>query len=273
METSTEPSPSVPPSACTRCGTFAPLVDNGWRSLCAPCGELARHPLEGTAPHVSTLVTATARIWLDLWSFAVPLALLFAVPHALAVWLLAPPWWFATLYAAVIGSFAEALLLSVAAEWAFGGRRDVRRALPRVEQRYFAVVGVNLLTNALVLAGMYTCVLGVFAIAVTLAAVPIALFERANPLIAVRDSWRRSRGHRLRLFLLAAMVTLPLVVLSDLPNILVGALRPWHLALTTRQLSVMGVANVFVVALLNTVPQLLQLAVWQATRPAAPKPG
>lgn len=112
-----------------------------------------------------------------------------------------------------------------------------------------------------------------FASAVTLAAVPIALFERANPLVALRDSWRRSRGHRLRLFLLAAIVTLPLIVVADLPSIMVGALRPWQLAPTKQQLSAMGVAVVFAVAVVTALPQLLQLAVWQATRPAVTKPG
>lgn len=272
MDTTNEAGPPAPPSACARCGTFAPLQDNGWRVLCAPCAQLSRHPLEGVAPDFSAIMTATARTWLELWPFAVPLALAAAAPHALVAWLYEAPWWFDLAYSIVIGSFAEALLLSVAAEWAFGGRRDLRRALARVEQRYFAAAGVNLVVGVGVLLGMFTCVLGILLAAVMQAAIPLALFERAHPLTAIAEAWRRSRGRRLTLVAVTSLVLLPLLAFSMSPAVVGGTLRALHVELTLDAVASMRAASVLVLALGNTVPQVLQLAAWQATRPAPAAP-
>ena len=254
-------------SACPRCGTFAPLVTTQWRTLCAPCIELVRHPLEQLNPGVGAILGGTFCLLRQTWTFVLPVALLAAIPHCAIAWAERPPWWFGVGYSVVVGTFAEGLVVSYAGGHALSGRGSLAAALKRVEKRYFAILGVNAISSVAMNVGILVCVPGILFGTWLLSAIPIALFEGANPLVAVRDSFRRTAGFRLVLFFVVAVSMTPMFFLSlvdGLSEVLPRAIFVGEVPQS--RLGGVRVGTILVLSVVHVYSQLLQISAWLLTR-------
>lgn len=172
--------------------------------------QLTRSPLEDAAPNYGSLFAVTFRSLGATWAMVLPVLLVVYLPRMALVWFWDMPLYVKMAYTVVIGSVGEALVLRLGANRLLGGPPGFAAAWQAALPRLFAVMVVNLIENALGAALIYTCIGAVFAGAVLLPAIPIALLEPYGPFRAVQQSWRRTRPHWLAL----SLVTFTLLLLE-----------------------------------------------------------
>ncbi len=210
---------------CPRCGTFAPLAVSDWRTLCAPCIELTRGPLERVGPTFGSLMQTMLSVVYATWALMLPVVLLSQLPRIVGVWFWDAPLWAKLSYTAVIGSIAEAFVLRLCANRLLGGPAGYRAAWRQTLGRLLPVVAVNVLENAIVTLLLCTCVGAAYLIGMLLSAIPIALLEREPAHRALQLSWRRARPYWLALSL-AALVLLSVDLVIGVPaGFVTGLLR------------------------------------------------
>ncbi len=255
---------------CERCGTFAALTSNGFRSLCEPCWRFERHPLERTGLGVGQLLGTLGRLVVDGWKPIGLLVLGKALVPALVVLLWGEPkLWFTLPYDVAVGSAFEALLLSTLAQRAFSGRWGLSVAMARARARYLSVLGVNALSAlAFSLGLLLLCVPGVVVATLLWSAVPIALFEEVGPIGALRMSLQRMRP----VFWPMVVIALVFITVSALPAMVNGAVQGYFVAAQRAAppglLQVIGACREFASAALSAPSMIFQLVAWSVTRPA-----
>lgn len=256
---------------CERCGAFAVLQSNGFRELCASCWTRAHHRIEERRTSLVELVSGLWALMAEFWKPTLLLTAIGELPLVAVRWTREIPLWVSMPYQIVVGSFFEALVISIVTQQALAGRPSLDLAMRRAKSRYLAVVGVNTLVGLLAL--VCTALLCLPAVAVTAlmwCAVPLAILEGATPLGACKESYRRSRA-AFWPFVLVALVTMILSMLPFLVEaVVMGFARVRGVTVPDETLAASRVAGRALVTPTHMVSILFQFVAWGATRPVPP---
>jgi hypothetical protein len=202
----------IPATACPRCGSFAELSSDGWRTLCAVCHVAARHPTVTSQADPQALFMATARLASEFLGPVLVAALVVGLPKSMFRLSVETPWWFDFAYL-VVSTYGEAVLLSYVAQSVLGGKPGLDQAFERANARYLPLLVINVVTNLASLIGLVFCVVGMFVtVAFSIQAVPLALYENLGTWRALTESVRRAKSHWLSLSLVSAAFTIPLLM-------------------------------------------------------------
>jgi hypothetical protein len=264
----------TPATACPRCGTFAELTDDGWRTLCANCHVAGRHPSVTAAADPGAMIWATFALWREFFWLSALIALLVGAPKALLRLTFETPWWFDFVWM-VVTSYGEAVFLSMVALRVLGGQHKLDGAFERANERYVPVLLINVITNVLSTLGVFLCVVGMFvSVAFTIQALPISLYERLGVKQSMVESYRRGKSHFVSLALTAAVLTLPLIIAPMVE----GA---WGVVYAMRHQNAMPASGPFTnvawlkagltlgLQLFAVGPQLFEFVAWAKLRPAS----
>jgi hypothetical protein len=259
----------TPTEPCQRCGTFSALSDIKGRRLCGACAQLAHHAVDETPPTLLGLGGSWFVLVRENLGLSFGAALVSTLPMAAIYWVFEPAWWVNSVYGLVVHTFSEALVVSAAWTRISSETRDLPAALARVEARYLSALGVNLVSAVAINLGMFTCVLAIVFASWLWSAIPIVLIEDVGPFTALRESFRRGRGHRWLLLGVSAAILAPTVLMSViLPTVKTlhssGVSMSWWAEPATRA------TVVLLYGLYGGATQLFQLAVWAATKPRPP---
>ncbi|MFT3838671.1 MAG: hypothetical protein QM723_16955 [Myxococcaceae bacterium] len=205
-------SPAATP--CPRCGTFAPLAVSEWRSLCQPCMELTRGALEEAKPTFGGIFETTFRAMRATWWATLPIVLLIYLPREAIMWNWDVPVYGLVAYSVLAGSIAEAFSIRFAANRLLGGAAGHRVAWRQTLPRLLPMMLVNLVEQISATVMLCTCIGAPIAGGILLPAIPIVLLEKTGPLDTLRDSWRRTKPHWLRLALVMLVLLLAEILIG-----------------------------------------------------------